>query len=263
MRTLSTGRSETESQNRYGRREFIGLLGAGAAAGVGLSGTTKAQGSPVVAMDNTHFDPVGLHVEPGTTVRFEIAAGSHSATTYEDRIPKDAAPFDSGTISEGAFEHTFDTPGTYDYYCRPHQSMGMVGRIVVGEPGGPAEESPIPDGEVPESETIVEQGTVGIDEFGDSEGGDGEMKHGGAAMMSPGDMGWKLLMPVGFLTLVLSLVGAVSYWASRRGRANTTQQESPMDVLERQYARGEFDEEEFERRRAKLNNDEKDSGPGI
>jgi len=253
MRTQSTKRSDAGSQNHHGRREFIGLLGAGAAASVGLAGTAQAQRSPVVSMETNQFDPIGLHVEPGTTVQFEIASGSHSATAYEDRIPDEATPFDSGTISEGSFEHTFDEPGTYDYYCQPHRSMGMVGRIVVGEPGGPAEATPIPDGDVPNSESIVEQGAVGIDEFDDADGGgNGKMKHGGAGKMSPGDMGWKLLMPVGFLTIVLGLAGGVSYWASRRGSANATQQESPMAVLEKRYARGEIDEEEFHERRAQL-----------
>lgn len=257
MRTLSTRSSEPESRNHHSRREFIGLLGAGAAASVGLVGTTKARASPVIVMDDTHFDPVGLHIEPGTTVRFEIAAGSHSATAYEDRIPSDATPFDSGSISNGAFEHTFEEPGTYDYYCIPHKSMGMVGRIVVGEAGGPAEEGSIPDGDVPDSEAIVEQGTISIDELSGSDGDTtGEMKHGAPGMMSPGDMGWKMFMPVGFLTVVLSLAGGVSYWASRRGAANATQQEPPMAVLEKRYARGELDEEEFRERREQLTRQE-------
>ena len=253
MRTQSTKLSDAGSQNHHGRREFIGLLGAGAAASVGLAGTAQAQRSPVVSMETNQFDPIGHHVELGTTVQFEIAAGSHSATAYEDRIPDAATAFDSGTISEGAFEHTFDEPGTYDCYCQPHRSMGMVGRIVVGEPGGPAEATPIPDGEVPDSESIVEQGAVGIDEFDDADGGgNGKMKHGGTGMMSLGDMGWKLLMPGGFLTIVLGLAGGVSYWASRRGSANATQQESAMAALENRYARGEIDEEEFHERRAQL-----------
>jgi plastocyanin/uncharacterized membrane protein len=253
MRTLSNKRSEANTQNRHSRREFLGALGAGAAASVGFTGTTQAQSSPVVTMDSNTFDPVGLHVEPGTTVRFEIASGSHSATAYEERIPTDASPFDSGTMVDGVFEHTFEEAGTYDYYCRPHQSMGMVGRIVVGEAGGPAEEGSIPDGAVPDSETIVEQGRIGSDEFGDSDGDTGrEMQHGGPGMMSPGDMGWKLLMPVGFLTVVLGLVGGVTYWVSRQGRTKATQPESPMTVLEKQYARGELNDEEFQKRREQL-----------
>lgn len=257
MRTVSKEKPESGLRDRRSRRDFIGLLGAGAATSVGITGTAQAQTSAVVTMGNNYFDPVGLHVEPGATVRFEVAAGSHSATAYEDRIPTDGRSFDSGLISDGAFEHTFDTPGTYDYYCRPHKSMGMVGRIVVGDAGGPAEESPIPDGDIPDSESILERGTIGSPDFDGSDGdAPGETKHKRSGMMGPGDMGWMMLMPVGFLTAILSLVGGVSYWAARRGSSNTTPQESPMAVLEKQYARGELGEEEFERRRDSINDRE-------
>ena len=118
----------------YSRRQFLGTLGAGTVATAGLTRTATAQEQPVVRMGNNYFDPIGLHVEPGTTVRFEIAAGAHSATAYENRIPADASTFDSGVISSGGFEYTFEESGTYDYYCIPHRSVGMVGRIVVGSP---------------------------------------------------------------------------------------------------------------------------------
>ena len=35
------------------------------------------------------------------------------------------------------FEVTLTIPGVYDYFCMPHEAAGMVGRIVVGRPGGP------------------------------------------------------------------------------------------------------------------------------
>lgn len=121
------------------------------------------------------FDPIGLLVSQGDTVTWEIESGSHSSTAYVEgtggaettRIPDGAEGWDSGTLSdEGAtFEHTFETTGTYDYFCIPHKSLGMVGRIVVDEPGGPAEGSMPPDGDVPESSTIVEQGSVSYDDF--------------------------------------------------------------------------------------------------
>ncbi|MFW5937619.1 MAG: plastocyanin/azurin family copper-binding protein, partial [Halanaeroarchaeum sp.] len=60
---------------------------------------------------------------------------------------------------------TFATEGTYDYYCMPHQSLGMVGRFVVGEPGGPADGSMPEHGDVPESSTIVEEGSVSYEAF--------------------------------------------------------------------------------------------------
>lgn len=142
--------------------------------------TEGGDGGPTeVAMeaegDNYYFDPIGLFVEEGTTVTWTNESGAHSSTAYQEgngpaettRIPEDAEAWDSGTLSEqgATFEHTFETPGTYDYFCIPHKTLGMVARIVVGEPGGPAEGSMPPDGDVPESSTIVEQGSVSFEEF--------------------------------------------------------------------------------------------------
>ena len=112
-----------------------------------------------------YFDPIGLHVQPGDTIRWTIESGSHNAVSYDDRIPADAEPFDSEIITEGSIEMTFDVEGTYDYYCMPHQTLGMVGRFVVGEPGGPAEGSAPEHGDVPASSAIVEQGSISFEEF--------------------------------------------------------------------------------------------------
>jgi len=211
---MSESASTAQDNNGYSRRRFLGALGSGLVATAGVSGTVSGQATPTVSIGNNYFDPVGLAIEPGTTVRFEIDAGSHSATAYEDRIPSDATPFDSGTIFEGAFEHTFDTSGTYDYYCIPHQSMGMTGRIVVGTPGGPAEETSIPDGDMPDSTEIVDQGRVGIDgsERRDRDGMMGPQRD----MMDGHDMGWEMLAPMGIFTTALGLAGGVGYWLSRQ-----------------------------------------------
>lgn len=94
-----------------------------------------------------YFDPVGLRIQPGDTVRWLQVNGYHSVTAYhpangdrELRIPEHAEPWDSGILlaeypAKGStFEHTFTIPGVYDYLCIPHEAAGMVGRIVVGEP---------------------------------------------------------------------------------------------------------------------------------
>ncbi|WP_257628875.1 cupredoxin domain-containing protein [Haloplanus salinarum] len=89
--------------------------------------------------------PAVVWVEQGATVTWNIAEGSHSITAYHPdfdrslRIPEGATSFDSGILSAGeSFEHTFDTPGVYNYFCRPHEGLGMVGLVVVGQPqGGP------------------------------------------------------------------------------------------------------------------------------
>lgn len=252
-----TDPSEMNSQAGFSRRQFLGLLGGGAIGSTEISTTASAQEQepPVVSMGNSYFDPIGLHVEPGTTVRFEIEAGSHSATAYEDRIPAAATPFESGVLSQGGFEHTFGVSGTYDYYCILHESMGMVGRIVIGEPGGPAEDAPIPAGAVPDSEAIIEQGAITVDDFDGSSGNrDNGMMKGG--MMDGGRPGWMVLMPLGFISVLVGTVGAVVYWASRRGTARAVGDGAALSTFREQYARGDIDEDEFQRRRNHLEREE-------
>ena len=62
-------------------------------------------------------------------------------------------------IGQSQFDYQFTVEGTYDYYCIPHQTLGMVGRIVCGNPGGPAEKTKIPNdvgsGVMPDWKTIV------------------------------------------------------------------------------------------------------------
>src|SRR5699024_5694307 len=88
--------------------------------------------------ESYYFDPIGLHVQPVDTVKWVIKQGSHSTTSYSSGnpqasktlIPEGANGWNSGTISSGSYSHTFETTGTYDYYCIPHKTLGMVGRIV-------------------------------------------------------------------------------------------------------------------------------------
>ena len=97
------------------------------------------------------FDPIGLRVAPGTTVRWVVEANVHTATAYHPangghplRIPERAEPWDSGFLVEPgeAFEVTLTAEGVYDYFCAPHEVAGMVGRIIVGRPGGPGTAAP-------------------------------------------------------------------------------------------------------------------------
>jgi plastocyanin len=85
-----------------------------------------ATASSVAAKDNA-FDPPTLTVQPGTTVRWENrGAHPHTVTSRDGK-------FDSGEIAPGSsYTYTFQTAGTYRYYCKLHK--GMEGTIVVGEP---------------------------------------------------------------------------------------------------------------------------------
>jgi plastocyanin len=92
------------------------------------------------------YDPIGVLIEPGQTVRWVNEANVHTSTAYHPandghalRIPEAAEPWDSGYLIEPGddFEVTLTVPGVYDYFCAPHEMAGMVGRIIVGQPGGP------------------------------------------------------------------------------------------------------------------------------
>jgi plastocyanin len=91
------------------------------------------------------FDPIGVLVRPGQTIRWVCASNVHTATAYHPknsghslRIPEAAEPWDSKyLLPKQTFEVTLTAEGVYDYFCLPHEIAGMVGRIIVGKPGGP------------------------------------------------------------------------------------------------------------------------------
>ncbi len=130
------------------------LLTAGGWALAGLAVPRRARAARVVEIRmqsdpqgaEVWFDPVGVLVDPGDTIRWTVAANVHTTTAYHPRnanhslrIPEGATPWDSGfLVNRGSqFEVKLTAEGVYDYYCMPHEGAGMVGRIVVGRSGGP------------------------------------------------------------------------------------------------------------------------------
>ena len=74
-------------------------------------------------------------IEPGTTVQWDFgpAEAGHTVTDCGESCssPTLSPQFDSGVIADGStFEYTFDSPGTYLYYCQIHPTL-QLGRIVV------------------------------------------------------------------------------------------------------------------------------------
>jgi plastocyanin len=137
------------------RRGFIQSGGA-VLAGMALPNWWRAPGAAVKVVEiamrsdpagsKVWFDPVGLLVEPGTTVRWVVKENVHTTTAYHPkngrhslRIPEGAVPWDSGFLVNPGdhFDVTLTVPGVYDFFCMPHEAAGMVGRLVVGQPGGP------------------------------------------------------------------------------------------------------------------------------
>jgi plastocyanin len=97
------------------------------------------------------FDPFGIRVTPGTTLRWRNGdlGNAHTTTAFHPqnsdhplRIPTDAIPWNSDyLLPDETFATTLTVPGVYDYFCIPHEMAGMVGRIVVVASGAasPAE----------------------------------------------------------------------------------------------------------------------------
>jgi len=117
-------------------------------AGASASGsTTNAEGGTVHTVrmltegSENVFEPAFLRVQPGDTVRWVNESGVHATASYSADnqkargVPNDAATWDSGLLTEAGavFEHTFETAGTYAYFCLPHEALGMVGVVVVGD----------------------------------------------------------------------------------------------------------------------------------
>jgi plastocyanin len=132
-------------------------LQAGGLALAGLAGPALFRTAPAAAVVEIQlrsdalgtwvsFDPIGLLIAPGQTVRWINQTNVHTTTAYHPdndghalRIPEGARPWDSGYLVEPGdqFEVTLTVEGVYDYFCTPHEIAGMVGRIVVGRPAGP------------------------------------------------------------------------------------------------------------------------------
>lgn len=89
------------------------------------------------------FNPSVLRVTTGTTVTWEWIGvrGPHNVVSAaEDPLEDDSmievgdGPLDSGDATAGAdatYDHTFESTGTYRYYCQPHYSLGARGVVVV------------------------------------------------------------------------------------------------------------------------------------
>lgn len=82
----------------------------------------------VVTAAGTSFTPAAVSVPTGGVVRWVNGGGTHTVT------PSAAQPggFAAAPLGAGAtFQHTFGTAGAFDYFCQPHQAMGMTGSVTV------------------------------------------------------------------------------------------------------------------------------------
>jgi plastocyanin len=92
------------------------------------SAWAQGQEEVTVRMEDNFFEPANITIEPGTTVTWVQSGDNPHTTTSYDGL------WDSGMIeggSGGTFSFTFEEPGTFDYFCIPHESLGMIGSVTV------------------------------------------------------------------------------------------------------------------------------------
>jgi plastocyanin len=77
------------------------------------------------------FSPSSVTIHPGDAVRWTWSSSGHSSTSGSPGMP--SGLWDSGILNQGAsFMHTFNTAGSFSYYCTPHGACcAMVGTITV------------------------------------------------------------------------------------------------------------------------------------
>ena len=161
---MSTERSVTRRgflRATAGAAGVAGASGTAAAAEDGGSTATEGEsgGSVEVAVGpggNFVYDPASLTIPPGTTVNFVWESDTHNIIVENQPEGADwQGEGDTNTTYDTGhtYSHTFETTGTYDYYCSPHRTAGMVASLTVEEgatlPGGGGEGGggpQIPDG---------------------------------------------------------------------------------------------------------------------
>ena len=134
--------SAQDGSEPVSRRAFLGAAG-GVAVAAGASGSAAAAqeegsggGSQTVNLVDFAFEGATeepLQIAPGTTVTFSWQTDNHNIVV--DSQPDGAGWGGHETIENAPFEHehTFETLGTYEFYCQPHQNTGMTGTIEVTE----------------------------------------------------------------------------------------------------------------------------------
>src|SRR5215471_9029088 len=80
------------------------------------------------------FMPSSVTIHPGDQVKWTWGSSGHSTTSGSPGMPNGI--WDSGIQNQGAtFTHTFNSVGTFPYYCTLHGACcGMVGTVRVTNP---------------------------------------------------------------------------------------------------------------------------------
>jgi len=90
------------------------------------------------------FEPKVLKIEPGDTVVW-VNAQNEPHDVMAEAAPEGAENWKSPYLTKKgqSWSYTFTVSGTYDYHCHPHEGLGMVGKIIVGDASTAAQSVPV------------------------------------------------------------------------------------------------------------------------
>jgi plastocyanin len=93
--------------------------------------TRAAMVTVMVGPGGFFFKPPSVTIHTGDSVLWTWSSTGHSSTSGSPGMP--TGLWDSGIRNQGAtFVHTFNTAGSFPYYCTPHGACcGMVGTVIV------------------------------------------------------------------------------------------------------------------------------------
>ncbi|MCA9278046.1 MAG: hypothetical protein H6815_04570 [Phycisphaeraceae bacterium] len=108
------------------------MLGATCAASAQTTYDVALDGADFVYNSQTNMN-IDLQINVGDTVRWTWISGRHNVVSGTPGSPMAGSVFSSGGLAlpPMVYEFTFDTPGTYDYFCEAHAGLGMVSQVVV------------------------------------------------------------------------------------------------------------------------------------
>ncbi len=104
------------------------------------SSTTPSSGATTHIVEMTgdyEFVPSSLTIKQGDSVKWVLIEGNHevaSGTVIEGPDGREGVPdglWESDTLTSGSFTYTFNSTGTFPYYCDSHVDLGMIGTITV------------------------------------------------------------------------------------------------------------------------------------
>ena len=104
-----------------------------------------------VVINDDSYTPANVTIDPGQSVGWSNNGQNHHSVTADngsfDSSPSCSTSNEPACMAPGAtFEHTFNTSGTFAYYCRIHGApggQGMSGTVTVSQ-----DPSPTPSGTV-------------------------------------------------------------------------------------------------------------------